>query len=465
MRKLLLAGATAFLASGGMLGVASAQTPPGSPMQGTLPTKPSAGAYAIDNNSAEAKLLPGPIANPTPGTMVLRLGVRVQADMAASWTSLDKAGGNELFPYRFMEYMRIYPGMDAMAANGLRYGGAVELRQNFPAPPGSTGSSGGTTYSTGQTVFVRRELIYVAGDQWGLIRFGEADGLIGLYDGGGQTTGVFLAPTGTIVGGDAEGVAPGNAYMTPYFGAQSGNEYVPTKLVYMSPSFAGFDFGLQYQPDTYNGFTNCSSAAAGAACPNLASTTIAGVGSRAKDQFEVGARYRGVLGGAKVLAYAIYVGSGHTNYTGGIPARAAGSTYTGNFDNLSIGMFGANIKFGGLAVFGNVMIGDYNGILALKPVGAPSAKGWGAGVKYTTGPFTIGGVYSAFDSQGDVALTGVSQRHEQVFDVAGTYTIAPGMTAFAEYVYGTRYQGGFNFGTGSDSVRAQSVLVGTVLKW
>jgi len=464
MRRVMLATAALLGVTGATLGIAAAQGLPGSQMQGTLPTRPSTGAYAIDNNGAGAALEKGSIANPTPGTMVLRLGVRVEADIAASWTSLDNAGGNKLFPYRFMEYMRIYPGMDAMAANGLRYGAAVELRQNNVDPAGSTGSSGGTAYSTTQTVFVRRELVYLAGDQWGLVRFGEADGLIGLYDGGGKTTGVFLAPTGTIVGGDAEGSAPGNAYMTPYFAAQSGNEYVPTKLVYMSPSFGGFDFGLQYQPDSWNGFTNCASAAAGAACPNLASTNVAGVGSRAKDQFEVGARYQGVLGGAKVLAYGVYVGSGHTNYTG-LTHGVAGSTYTGQYDNLRIGMFGANVTFSGLSVFGNVMIGDYNGILALKPKGAPGAKGWGAGVKYANGPFTIGGVYSQFDSQGDVALTGVTQRHEQVVDLAGTYTAAPGLTMYAEYVYGTRYQGGENFGAGSDHVRAQTFLVGTVMKW
>ena len=192
--------------------------------------------------------------------------------------------------------------------------------------------------------------------------------------------------------------------------------------------------------------------------------------------YAVGGRFQGALGPAKVLAYAVYFGSGHTNYTGtAAAARVAagsplGSTYNGNYDNLSLGMFGANVAFGPVAVFGNVMIGNYNGILALKPQGAPSAKGWGVGVKYTQGPFTLGGVYSAFDSQGDVALTGISQRHEQVFDIAGTYTLAPGLTAWAEYVWGTRYQGDFNFATnGHDGlvnhVRAQGVLIGTALKW
>ncbi len=148
----------------------------------------------------------------------------------------------------------------------------------------------------------------------------------------------------------------------------------------------------------------------------------------------------------------------------------ASGTYSGQFDDLSLGMFGANVTVAGLSVYGNVMYGAYNGVLAAKPSGAPDAIGWGAGTKYTFGPYTIGAVYSQYDSQGAYQLTGVSQRHEYVIDAATTYTAAPGLVFWLEYVYGGRHQGDFNFATNSvgpayNNVQAQAVMFGTMVTW
>ena len=42
-----------------------------------------------------------------------------------------------------------------MATNGLRYGAAIELRENFTGQVSSTASSGASAYSSTETVFVR----------------------------------------------------------------------------------------------------------------------------------------------------------------------------------------------------------------------------------------------------------------------------------------------------------------------
>ena len=242
MRKLLLATAAVVGASVGTMGLAAAQTAmPVQSLQGNVVT-PASGNFASvygDNNYMNGNVLKGPVANPTPGTMVIRLGLRFDIEASANWSNLDTysgpgpagsgsttAGARKLSPVQFQEYVRIYPGMDAMAANGLRYGAAVEIRQNWAAAPQSeTGANGGSGYTSTQTLFVRRAFAYVAGDQWGIVRLGEMDGVLGTFDEGGATTGVFLAPSGTIVGGDLQTASPSNAWMTPYFGAQSGNEY------------------------------------------------------------------------------------------------------------------------------------------------------------------------------------------------------------------------------------------------
>jgi hypothetical protein len=86
----------------------------------------------------------------------------------------------KLAPPALDSYMRIYFGADGVATNGLRYGAAIELRQNFSGQISSTTSSGASGYTSLETVFVRRAFTYVAGDQWGIVRIGQADGLIHL---------------------------------------------------------------------------------------------------------------------------------------------------------------------------------------------------------------------------------------------------------------------------------------------
>ncbi len=436
MRKLLLATAAVVGASVGTMGLAAAQTAmPVQSLQGNVAT-PANGNFASvygDGNYMSGTATKGPVANPTPGTMVIRLGLRFDIEASGTWSNLNQysqtaagaaaataagsagsgntvATGKKISPIQFEEYVRIYPGMDAMAANGLRYGAAVEIRQNFPvAPQSEVGANGGTGYTSGQTLYVRRAFAYVGSDQWGIVRMGEMDGLIGTFDEGGATTGVFLAPSGTIVGGDLEGSFVSNATMTPYFAAQSGNEYGNDKVVYLSPSIAGFDVGFQYAPNPFNGFgsqpydytapgggADCPSAA-GTFCQNLGSSTTALSGSLAANMYAAGIRYQGTFGPAAVLAYGVYMGSGHTNYTGGTISTGVngGKAFSGQFDNLSLGMFGANVNVAGLTVFGNVMFGAYNGVLALKPAGAPDAVGFGAGAKYAFGPYTVGAVCTA----------------------------------------------------------------------
>ncbi len=131
-----------------------------------------------------------------------------------------------------------------------------------------------------------------------------------------------------------------------------------------------------------------------------------------------------------------------------------------------------NVTFAGFSVFGNTLFGRVNGILAATPQGGANAVGWVTGVKYVVGPYSIGALYGQYNSQGAQQLTGVTQRRENVFYAAGTYAISPGLTAYLDYVYGTRYQGDYNFATGAvgggpayNNVHVQGVMIGTSVKW
>ena len=465
MRKILLATAAIIGASVGTMGLASAQV---ETLQGTVATPSSGGAYTYgDNNYMSGTMAKWPVANPTPGTMVIRLGVRLDVGMAASWSDIDNTGGTKLNPYQILEYMRIYPGMDAMAANGLRYGGAVELRQNYAAAKGA----GTSPYLSTQTVFVRRAFAYVAADNFGIIRLGEMDGVMGTFDEGGATTGVFLSPSGTIVGGNLQSNNVSNAWMAPYFGAQSGAEYGANKIVYLSPSFFGFDFGLEFAPSQYNGYSigaganaeglgGCPSGALGGAnCPNASS--VPGGEAAYTNFWEVGARYQHTFGPVAVLGYGTYVGSG-------VVQNSTGLT---NFNGLGFFQLGANVSFLGVSVFGNLLHGVVNGDYGVNQVGAVQSTGFGTGAKYAFGPFTVGAVYSQLDDQGAAGpYVGKTQRHAWVFATAATYTPAPGLTFYLDYNYGQQHQGEFDFATGGhdslhNDIKAQGVMLGTVVKW
>ncbi|MFL5258065.1 MAG: hypothetical protein ACJ8AI_35325 [Rhodopila sp.] len=147
MRKLLMASAAIL---GATSGLAFAQTP-ANPSQGQLAAPYGAGPAANNNNNAwgiantpSGSSAAGPLSTvyapnvnkvPAPGTVVIRLNGRVEVDFGAAFTSADKGvganAGYKVNPVGIGSYMRLYPGFDGLAANGLRYGASVELRENF----------------------------------------------------------------------------------------------------------------------------------------------------------------------------------------------------------------------------------------------------------------------------------------------------------------------------------------------
>jgi hypothetical protein len=502
MRKFLLAS-VATLGAGGLTGAAFAQAPAapvGAPTQGQV-AFPAANpvSYVNNNNNYQAPALPGALANPTPGTIVVHFNGKVVTEFQGTWTSADNrliaipgtalAGGIKLQPLALNSFARLYAGGDGMATNGLRYGAAIELRENFSGQITSTGSSGASGYSSLETMFVRRAFTYVAGEQWGIVRLGQADGLISIFD-NGVTTFQFL-PTGNLNGGDLQNM-PTSVTPPFWFVAQAGNEYTNTKAVYLSPQIAGFDFGIQYAPNTSNGFglsgtagglapTSCSAANTG--CPTLSSSPIPGDGARVVNQYAAGIRYQGKFGDLGVLAYGVYEGSGHVNYTGpsGGPTSTAaavlgttglaGSRYTGHFDGLSVGSMGVAVTFGGFTVGGNGIIGRANGQLALAPQGGVGVKAYLIGAKYTAGPLTVGIVAERGDDQGNIQMSGITQRRGRGISAGAAYTVAPGYQVFGEYLWNDIYQGGVNQITGArgtpvnNEVRGQGFLIGQVVNF
>jgi hypothetical protein len=473
MRKLLLASAAVIGASVGTMGFASAQTTnlPPAVLQG-VPQAPQSVAGANNNNNYQAPMLPpGPTANPTPGSIVVRVNARVVFYVAGESSSLDRtngtgptnAGAAKVGPITTLGYMRLYFAMDGMATNGMRYGGAIEIRSNGAGAAGSTASNGSSASTTANTLYVRRAFGYVASDQAGIFRFGQGDGPFGIFDNGVTT---FQGFNDGAWNGDLPGAIPGNAQPVFPFLSQQGAEYGSSKLVYLSPQLAGFDFGLSWAPNNAGlNDGNCAFAATG--CFNLTSSTATADLTRFTNAYVAALRYQGTLGPVGVLAYGGYMGSGSVSYQG--PATVGGvgvPTYNG----LSMGQGGVALSVGPVQFGGAVYGGAVNGIGDLQPKGGVHGIAWLGGVQYSSGPLTVGTSYYVYDSQGAAALVGVSQRHEVGYAAGATYGIAPGFAMYLSYLYGTRHQGDYNFQTSAvggayNNVKSQALSIGSIIKW
>ncbi len=161
-------------------------------------------------------------------------------------------------------YFRLYPGVSGMATNGLRWGAQAEIRENFQgqgfvaSPSSATTSiiatnaqnSSGTTGNSGltcaQTLYVRRAFVWVAQDQVGIFRFGQGDGVAGIFDNG-------ITTFQDVGQGGWNGDAPARPTATrqptfPWF-SQQGAEYGSNKIVYLSPQFFGVDLGVRLRAE------------------------------------------------------------------------------------------------------------------------------------------------------------------------------------------------------------------------
>ena len=486
MRKLLLATAAVL---GGATGFASAATFP-----------PAAGQTAIPAPVIPT-LTPGPTAGP--GTITVRLDARIGFQMAVGSDSgrnastVTTAAGSaptatntKLSNYTFGEYGRFFPGFDGIAGNGLKYGAAMELRQDNGEPPGG-GVNGSISAGTRNrnTIYFRRDFGYFGTDQFGLIRFGQTDGPMTLH-----TTGTFENYNTGGWNGDLPSMFTGNTSPTWPF-PDVGNVYTTSKVVYLSPQFAGLDFGLSYAPNSGSGgyFSgNCSynntvagtvtgpigGGGQGQGCDAASSTTVAGETGRPRNIVEGSLRYRGSFGPAGIAVNLAGLGSAKV-FNDNVPAVKATQV---QYNGYAVGEAGVQVTFGGLAFGGNLIGGQDNGQFNLMPKGGGQSIAYIGGVSYAFGPFIIGTSYFDYRSAGSkssISSPWVGRRNEYGYAAGATYNFAPGMNIFLDYLYGHRHEAGVDLLSGTaatgatgvsnvrthNNVQAQGIGLGTAFRW
>jgi len=383
--------------------------------------------------------------NPAPGSITVTLNALVEAfvfdgtDSGLASQTMTAANGKtytaKYQTYGVASYARLYPSFDGVLANGLKYGGSIEIRQT--AGFGSSGSSTATFYA-------QREFIYLGADKFGKIEVGDPVQPTELFQTGN--------PANFNTGG-WDGDLPG-VFGTglPYFIDDSNDR--SEKIVYVSPQFAGFDFGVSFEPtDTaVSDFPTIERDSSVVATSPL-------FGHR-RNTVDGSARYTGAFGALGVKAN---VGGTF----GGAVKAVDGSASDKNYSLLGGGV---SVTFGGLEVDGHIDTGTFGP--GLETIAGGHTTAYVTGASYTIGPWIMGASYYGFDSSylKDSSSTPVGALHGYGIAAGGTYTIAPGASLFLEYLYGHQREDGYDLvssavGTANNNTRAQAFGIGTALKW
>jgi hypothetical protein len=453
MKSRLLA---ATLSSGVCLFTANAMA-----QSGGIPSAPvttdSFGAARVNNPAGST---------PAPGTVTVTLRTQLWTDIGYTSDSgtVGKAAtglpnGSKTGNFQVQEFLRMYPKLDGVAANGLQYGAFVQIRQNSGAN-GSTAGSAGSATNLGNALYVRQAYSYIGLPNFGKIYAGQASSALGAF------------VTGTLESIDVNGGFNGNApdfqnsrTALSWVVMDANGTYTTNKIVYISPKFAGFDFGASFEPfNSTGGAAQCGQAGAvvnvSSTCSQLSSTP--GGADLRRNTYDVAARYTGSFGPIAAIVEGGYWGSGVVNNSTGPSLYKGLDSVDGGVQVTAYG-FLVGVHYDGGAINSG-----YQPI----HVGAKKEQAIVGGVQYTLGTLTGGIQLMDNITAGTYNSTAKYQTglHETGFVLGAAWDYASGATAYASVLYGHRHQGGIDLlnavpGPYNNTTNARVFTVGNVFRW
>jgi hypothetical protein len=409
-----------------------------------------AGVMGVAGGANAASLSPN-APNPAPGSITVTFNALVESFFFFGQDDgairAEQATGQKFQNVGIGTYARLYPSMDGVLANGLKYGGAIEVRQNA-----ATGVTGG---GNNPTFYAQREYLYLGADRAGRFYFGS------------QVPPTELFQVGNPVNfndGGWDGDLPG-FFVTgiPYFISDTNDR--ASRVMYVSPQFFGFDFGVSYSGNDVGNSMN-------AATRLSTDTDLARAGAR-KNVVDGAIRYQATFGaiGFKANIGAITA----TPVSPTADAVAAGALTRRNYTTYDGGI---SLTWAGFELDGHVDSGIFGPSFTTITTGSTGTTAWIAGLSYTVGPIIVGASYYGFESG---YLKGNSTPTQSVgglngYGVAagGTYTLAPGASIFLDYLYGHQRANGWDFsangntggpGTIHNSSNSNGMGIGMAFKW
>lgn len=282
----------------------------------------------------------------------------------------------------FVNETEIHINADGKTDSGLEYGVQIQLELAT------------TTNGDGRRLRTDEASLYVGGT-WGRVVLGDDDGAIANM--------AVYAPTVGI--GQLDGV--GFKFNSGFFDNVNGYAFFPdvtfdsTKVSYFSPEFSGFTFGVSFTPSN-------DSAAEGDAV-KLSETP------NAENILEGMVAYSGEFSGVSVSASA-----------GVMRALDDGNAPSPNNFEETIWTAGAQLGYAGFTLGGSYV--DFNKFAGSGYLfDGVWEYSWNVGLRYETGPFGIAVQYAAIEGTNDAEETG--------WGVGVSYTVAPGLSVGADYLY------------------------------
>lgn len=418
-----------------------------------LTTTAALGASVAIAGGAYAGTITPNAPNPAPGSISVTFNTVVEAfvfngsdtgKVRAETTNTGYAGGTKSQGYGIGSYIRLFPSFTGMLANGLQYGASAEFRQ-------TSGFSNKSSNPVAATVYNQRAFLYIGADQFGKVYVGSQVQPTELFQTGN--------PANFNTGG-WDGDLPGIfATGLPYFIDDSNDQ--ANKIVYVSPQFAGFDFGASFEPDSYGRDFG------GPLNTRVSSTPVTQpqYGNRI-NTVDGSVRYQGSFGPIGIKS----------NVGGSAGGTVRASDGNANHQSYSVVGGGLGVTYGGLEVDGHIDSGHFNSSYQPEQHGAHISTGYVVGASYTIGPVIFGASYYGFDSgQNKNGVDAVGTLHGYGIAAGGTYTLAPGASVFLEYLYGHQRENGYDLINGAintaggpkvnNTVQEQGVGLGTAFKF
>lgn len=386
---------------------------------------------------------------PPPGSVTVTLRLRDYTDLGYGSDSGTVAKGTNGQPngykqqnFQILNFIRLYPRLAGTAANGLLYGAQVQLRQNS----GAGGSTGGNT------LYVRQAGAYIGLPTLGTLWTGQVSGaltqfLVGTQEdwdagnGGWNGDSPYLLSAGTVV-----------SWLWP----DAGGTYTSNKIVYISPKFAGFDFGVSFEPSYSTGAAGANSNSQATSGGSILSSAPGGLAVR-RNTYDLAARYTGSFGPVAAVLEGGYWGSGVVN----------NSTGPNLYKGLSVVDLGAkfvinNLEIGAHYDFGTISTSGYQPLRA----GEHKESAFIGGAEYKIGQGIVGIQYINSISGGTyVAQSPGNGLHETGVALGGSYAYAPGAEAYLSILYGVRHQSGADLlngvaGANNNTTTARAIGIG-----
>lgn len=420
-----------------------------------LATTAALGATVGIAGGANAGTLTPNAPNPAPGSITVTFNAVVEAfvfsesDTAKVRAESAPGGGTKSTSYGIGTYSRLFPSFDGVLANGLKYGASAELRHRsgVVSQPNGAGPGVSTALSGTQAVFYnQREFLYIGADRFGKVIVGSAVQPTELFQTGN--------PANFNTGG-WDGDLPG------VFGSGLGyyiddDNDTANKIIYVSPQFAGFDFGASYEPNNFGrdfGGPGGARVSSGNSSPQFGSRRSTADGA---------VRYQGSFGPFGVKAN---VGG---SYGGTVRSSVIGTPNRRDFEFVGGGLA---VTYAGFEVDGHIDSGVYGRDFNPVNRGAKGTTAYVVGGSYTFGPVIVGASYYGYNTgENKDGVNAIGTNHAYGIAAGGTYTLAPGASVFLEYLYGHQKNNGYDLlnsapGRQNNKVQSQGIGLGTAFKF